>query len=144
MELENSQQTIECDICNLNIERHHFMCHFICRHPQLLFTLYTTANQEPLTIIDDEEYDISYEIAEFDYLELSELLPYDVDITVISSENDKTLLESDDVCPICLDILMEKDNVRQMNVCKHNYCKGCIEKWVYDNKNCPMCKQDMW
>ena len=38
-------------------------------------------------------------------------------------------------CSICYDT---KSDV--ITECKHQYCSGCIDKWLKCNKTCPMCR----
>jgi hypothetical protein len=42
-----------------------------------------------------------------------------------------------DVCPICRDV----PNDAVTTICKHVFCKGCIEKWLVAHSTCPMCMQ---
>lgn len=136
---------IQCDICNTAVEQGCYMYHIVCQHIEILLTIVLSSNPVPtnlpLSIIYDGDYDLT---SNFEYLEEDELLPYEVDVSIISSRTDKQKLQDDDICPICLDSLNEKEVVCQMNVCKHNYCKTCIERWVNTNRECPMCKRDMW
>lgn len=129
------QPSHECEVCNANIEEGNLMCHYICRHPELWFTIFATI--QPLTIVNDNGFDIS--VYELEY-------SHDDDICIddIATENDKRTLLNDDICPICLEGLIEQETVYKMNVCNHNYCKCCIQRWIEDNKDCPMCKRELW
>jgi E3 ubiquitin-protein ligase SHPRH len=42
------------------------------------------------------------------------------------------------LCPICLDILNKNKEAAQ-TLCKHSYCKMCINEWFKNHKTCPMC-----
>lgn len=131
-----SSFTTKCDICNCDVDDGHLLCHYICRHPELWITIYaTTVN--PLTVINEEIYNISV-------YELDSSQENDINIEDISIENDKTSLSIDDPCPICLEYLIDQERVCKMNVCNHNYCKPCIERWVEENDDCPMCKRTLF
>jgi len=43
-------------------------------------------------------------------------------------------------CPICLDDMYRSLYIRSINGCEHEFCGECIEKWLLENKNCPICK----
>jgi SWI/SNF-related matrix-associated actin-dependent regulator of chromatin subfamily A3 len=49
------------------------------------------------------------------------------------------LIDSQEECPICLDIL--KDPV--ITKCAHSYCTGCIERVIEGQKKCPMCRAEL-
>lgn len=38
-------------------------------------------------------------------------------------------------CPVCLE---KKSDV--VTDCNHQFCRGCIETWYKDKKNCPLCR----
>lgn len=42
------------------------------------------------------------------------------------------------ICTVCLD---KKSNWRGVLDCTHDYCFECIQKWMEDNNNCPICKR---
>lgn len=54
------------------------------------------------------------------------------------------VLEGEDLgcCCICLDEMETNERVRKLP-CKHNYHVKCIDKWLKQNKCCPMCKTDI-
>jgi len=39
-------------------------------------------------------------------------------------------------CPICL----EEINELETTTCNHNFCKSCINKWLEEHNNCPLCR----
>lgn len=45
-------------------------------------------------------------------------------------------------CPICLENFKKGYFKRKMPKCKHEFHKGCIDKWLYQDKNycCPICR----
>lgn len=46
----------------------------------------------------------------------------------------------DDNCPICLEDMHRALYMRSIKGCGHEFCGECIEKWLTDNKTCPICK----
>ena len=42
-------------------------------------------------------------------------------------------------CSICLDKIKQKS---QLNICKHEFCKSCIDKWAKVSSECPLCKEE--
>ena len=49
--------------------------------------------------------------------------------------------EDYELCPVCLDENeLNKDFTRLP--CKHCFHTTCIEKWLLENNDCPMCKRD--
>jgi len=50
-----------------------------------------------------------------------------------------TLPEDKNTCPICLSIYAEGDEIRTIP-CLHFYHKECIDEWLTQSKDCPVCK----
>ena len=48
-------------------------------------------------------------------------------------------LEESDNCSICLENY-NKDNIINVLKCGHKYHKDCIDYWINDNNNCPLCR----
>lgn len=65
-------------------------------------------------------------------------------IDTVSSVIPKEEVNSDDICTICLDKMIDKRNehVRKL-ICSHIYCDGCITQWLAKNKKCPVCNVDL-
>jgi len=42
-----------------------------------------------------------------------------------------------DKCPICLDVFKNPYSIG----CSHLFCKKCIDKWLDENYNCPVCRE---
>jgi hypothetical protein len=80
-------------------------------------------------------------IVSFNYESLSQL--EDVKIGVINKnllENSKvSIAEKKELCIICQDDI-EIGNIIRNIKCEHNYHINCIDKWLTENKNCPLCK----
>ena len=49
----------------------------------------------------------------------------------------------DDRCPVCLEDMHKALYMRIIKACGHEYCGECIEKWLQENKNCPICKIEL-
>jgi len=45
-------------------------------------------------------------------------------------------------CIICLDDYAENDRIRILN-CHHDFHKKCSDEWLFINKKCPLCNQDI-
>lgn len=65
-------------------------------------------------------------------------------IDTVSSVIPKEEVNSDDICTICLDKIIDKGNegVRKL-ICSHTYCDGCITQWLAKSKKCPVCNIDL-
>ena len=48
-------------------------------------------------------------------------------------------LDKSDNCSICLENY-NKDNIINVLKCGHKYHKDCIDDWINDNNNCPLCR----
>lgn len=48
-------------------------------------------------------------------------------------------LDKSDNCSICLENYY-KDNIINALKCGHKYHKDCIDDWINDNNNCPLCR----
>ena len=42
-------------------------------------------------------------------------------------------------CPICQDHISNKDIIRELT-CKHIFHIGCIDRWLSEHDDCPLCK----
>ena len=54
--------------------------------------------------------------------------------TVVKERSDKPY------CCICMDEIQPK-KLASLDVCNHQYCKGCIETWAKTENSCPQCKR---
>jgi hypothetical protein len=71
------------------------------------------------------------------------------DIPVVKYNKDEMEKGQDDTessegidCAVCLDTLDEGDEVRKLS-CNHLFHKECIDPWLLDHHNCPLCKDDI-
>lgn len=49
--------------------------------------------------------------------------------------------QNNNTCSICLE--EDKNNEWCSLVCKHTYHISCINKWLYENSTCPLCRQEV-
>lgn len=66
-----------------------------------------------------------------------------IDTCVPATVRMKKTMREEIKCPICLDNILSALYVRKINKCRHEYCGPCIEKWLKENKTCPVCKVDV-
>jgi hypothetical protein len=57
---------------------------------------------------------------------------------ILKKEKDSNL----DYCSICLDNFNEMTILRKL-ICNHSFHIECIEKWLSENTNCPMCRYEL-
>ncbi|PQM37556.1 RING-H2 finger protein ATL33 [Prunus yedoensis var. nudiflora] len=43
-------------------------------------------------------------------------------------------------CPVCLSVFADGEEVRRLSVCKHSFHALCINMWLKDHSNCPICR----
>lgn len=48
----------------------------------------------------------------------------------------------EELCVVCLSEFMEGDEVRVLPECSHVFHVGCIDKWLTNHCNCPLCRAD--
>mgnify|MGYP001166723081 CR=1 FL=1 len=49
---------------------------------------------------------------------------------------------SDNICSVCLDEFKDGDTIKKLN-CNHIFHKDCLEPWLNNNRNCPLCRQNI-
>ncbi|GBM48495.1 hypothetical protein AVEN_50283-1 [Araneus ventricosus] len=42
-------------------------------------------------------------------------------------------------CPICLGAAKRKGNIKHLR-CSHEFHQSCIDKWLHNNRSCPLCR----
>ncbi|XVF23746.1 hypothetical protein REPUB_Repub13aG0065800 [Reevesia pubescens] len=52
----------------------------------------------------------------------------------------ETVGENYDDCAICLGEFQDGDQCRILSNCKHTYHKFCIDRWLAETQNCPICR----
>lgn len=43
-------------------------------------------------------------------------------------------------CPVCLSAFMDGEEVKQLSACKHSFHSTCIDLWLSNHSNCPICR----
>jgi hypothetical protein len=95
----------------------------------------------------DDDYTPSYE----DLLSLCEQIGYhksgikniDIDVPYVDQEDREHLVNEEDTCRICLECLNLTEKLRKTKKCNHIFCSPCIEKWLEENKSCPLCNTEL-
>uniref|UniRef100_A0A2P2ISY0 RING-type E3 ubiquitin transferase n=1 Tax=Rhizophora mucronata TaxID=61149 RepID=A0A2P2ISY0_RHIMU len=52
------------------------------------------------------------------------------------------LSQEDAECCICLCAYDDGDELRELP-CSHHFHSACVDKWLYINSTCPLCKYDI-
>lgn len=60
-----------------------------------------------------------------------------------SSQEDIADEELKEACIICLEPFSLSQEAIRFPVCSHQYHWGCLDMWIQQNLNCPMCKRDL-
>lgn len=61
---------------------------------------------------------------------------------VFINEATKDVLHINETCCICLS-QYEDENVILRTACNHDFHKICLVQWMWENKNCPLCKKEI-
>lgn len=144
-----------CPICHEQVQSEDYFFHYITEHPaQMALNALLVPNAEDIQTYFENIYNtaVDYMLDHdmLDYQSLSELcdeIGYHKvgisNILAVVNEKNKTELVPDTVCSICLEDLNIKDLVYELKKCKHIYCAECLQKWLAENKTCPICKSDI-
>jgi hypothetical protein len=49
----------------------------------------------------------------------------------------------DSSCSVCFEDFERYQKYKKLNKCGHEYHSKCIDKWLTDQKRCPMCNKDV-
>ena len=64
----------------------------------------------------------------------------------IDVDNLNTLILHNDLpeetCSVCLEDFKDGDTIKKLN-CNHIFHKDCLEPWLNENNNCPLCRQNI-
>ena len=122
---------------------------------ELSHRFYTDPNGEPIEFPENAPQEIkNEEIPEdFTYEDLSTLGDAAGTVKVGLSKDKLNVLKKikysstngeiqDEKCAIC-QIEFEEEETILLLPCKHVYHESCINPWLADNKNCPICKHEL-
>ncbi|KAE8692845.1 ethylene receptor 2-like [Hibiscus syriacus] len=43
-------------------------------------------------------------------------------------------------CPVCLSVFADGEEIKQLSECKHSFHTTCIDLWLNNHDNCPICR----
>ena len=46
-------------------------------------------------------------------------------------------------CSICFDAFERRQKVKKLTRCGHEYHSGCLDKWLQNEKRCPICNEEV-
>lgn len=46
-------------------------------------------------------------------------------------------------CTVCLSVFADGEEIRRLSACQHAFHASCIETWLKDHPNCPICRADV-
>ncbi|XP_044473298.1 RING-H2 finger protein ATL33-like isoform X2 [Mangifera indica] len=58
----------------------------------------------------------------------------------VKNEKDTHVTGIGTECPVCLSVLADGDEIKQLSACKHSFHASCIDKWLKSQSNCPICR----
>jgi hypothetical protein len=120
--------SIECDLCTLRLSFADYASHVESHMEQL----------HMLSLVESdsgEDYELN--------LMMQELMGHvEIGVDDIDRVTSVVVLDKDTPiqCPICLEV---QDKVVKRTLCKHDFCTGCITKWLSSHKTCPICIADV-
>lgn len=163
-----SNPTLECPCCMQLLPNDEFLIHAFENHPEFFVVLQNFTSPFQALYIQELENEYMTSLARQYRLvepapELEENETYEellhlceqlgsVKIGVsdekIATETTLHRVHGSFCCPICLADGKELKSsgvtgVRKIKVCRHAFCKPCIDKWFEENKTCPLCKIDI-
>ena len=50
---------------------------------------------------------------------------------------------TDDQCSICFEKFERRQKIKTLKKCSHEYHSSCIDKWLIEQKKCPMCNEEV-
>jgi ankyrin repeat protein len=93
----------------------------VCIHSNLHFAQW-------LQSLRPDRYSLTIMGHKINYYQIIQPLHYFEETVQLFDEEDKN-------CPICAE-----NRVTVQTVCKHNYCRDCLTKWLSIHKTCPYCR----
>lgn len=61
-------------------------------------------------------------------------------VSDLKYQKDAHVKEIGSECPVCLSVFGDGEEVRQLSVCKHSFHAACIDMWLSNHSNCPICR----
>ncbi|KAK4270301.1 hypothetical protein QN277_023352 [Acacia crassicarpa] len=61
-------------------------------------------------------------------------------VSDVKYQTDAHVKEIGSECPVCLSVFSDGEEVRQLSVCKHSFHASCIDMWLSNHSNCPICR----
>jgi len=141
-----------CHICNRDIHITDYFFHFITEHPSFIAisslflppdeieTYYQNIENETINYMLENNL-LNYEALQ----ELCDNIGYEkvgvADIKAVTKTKFKKDIPKDENCSICMEPFHSKKKNVLLTNCQHYFCLDCIDTWLKENKNCPICKQ---
>ncbi len=142
---------IQCPVCQEECPVDNLVPHLMISHPRFFVVWSSYAmpwNMALNDVLNDPMEEDESMFQDYNYLmHLCDTIGYHKEgITNVDEVAPLTIAEENHAlnerCPICMDELYGNDPlVRVITKCKHGFCADCIEKWLSENKTCPICVQ---
>ncbi|KAK7255872.1 hypothetical protein RIF29_29297 [Crotalaria pallida] len=65
------------------------------------------------------------------------------DVTDVKYRKEAHVKEIGGECPVCLSVFADGEEVRQLSACKHSFHTSCIDMWLTNHSNCPICRANI-
>lgn len=62
------------------------------------------------------------------------------EVAVVKYQKEEHAAEIGGECPVCLSVFADGEEVRKLSVCKHSFHASCIDLWLSNHSNCPICR----
>lgn len=159
---------IRCPVCNNEYELYELFTHIFLTHEEFLavwsslsFPSLDVDNPNSLNeffrnlgisnnVLNQETYIDGFDLLSYEQLNaLCDEIGYhkvgvkNIDTVAPATIRMKKTNVIDDRCPICLEDMHKALYMRIIKNCGHEYCGECIEKWLQENKSCPICKLEI-
>ena len=142
-----------CELCNQDIHITDYFFHCVTQHPGYVTVSSLLIPQDDIQTYFDNIYEMTvnylldHDLLNYEGIQrICDIVGYEKtgieDIDRVTTKKDKNLIDPEDECSICMDLLIEKE-VLSINKCKHAFCRDCLKLWLEEKKQCPMCKQDI-
>ncbi|OIV98640.1 hypothetical protein TanjilG_12763 [Lupinus angustifolius] len=65
------------------------------------------------------------------------------EVTDVKYQKEAHVKEIGGECPVCLSVFADGEEIRQLSVCKHSFHASCIDMWLSNHSNCPICRANI-